>query len=80
MEEMLSLYDYLRRAAGPELGKQVEKEARRRKIPTSTKEVSNTNYTGKVKMYPRYFLDSYFRQDTTSPTTIVYNEPDDLPF
>jgi hypothetical protein len=68
--EYLSLYDYLGRAAGGELGKAVADAASKAKVGFQTKEVSNPRYTGTVMMYPKFFLDEYFKTDQT----------DDLPF
>jgi len=61
MEEMLSLYDYLGKAAGRELGKQVYQSAYVNKIKVTEKQVSNSAYSGKVLMYPKSFLDEYFK-------------------
>ena len=60
MERFLSLFDYLGKAAGPELGKQVEAAARASKIPIQYKQISNTTYTGKINMYPENWLIGYF--------------------
>lgn len=68
--EMLSLYDYLGHAAGGTLGKEVAEAAAKAKVGFTTKEVSNSKYTGTIMMYPKYFLDEYFKVDQT----------DDLPF
>ena len=68
--KMMSLYDFLGRPAGGELGKQVAEAAAQAKVGFETKEVSNPKYTGKVMMYPKSFLDQYFNVDQT----------DDLPF
>ena len=78
MEEFLSLYDYLKRAAGPDLGKEVHKAAKNQRIDIRTKQVSNPQYTGKVNLYPRTFLDRYFGVAPTSGTDILYGEPDNL--
>ena len=80
--EMLSLYDYLKKAAGPELGKEVAKEATRRSVPFSSKEIDNPNYTGKILMYPKDFLDDYFGNSKTAKPEPPRSEPeiDDLPF
>ena len=59
--KMMSLYEYLGRAAGSELGKSVYKAAYLEKIPVETHEVSNPKYTGKVLRYPKNFLDNYFK-------------------
>ncbi len=59
---MLSLYDYLGRAAGPELGKDVFVAAAAKKVNTITKQVSNPVYKGKIVMYPKSFLNEYFNK------------------
>jgi hypothetical protein len=69
---MMSLYDYLGRAAGTELGKQVCDTAVALKETIKEREISNPKYTGKVHLYRREFLDDYFGNR-------VY-EDDDLPF
>ena len=58
---MLSLYDYLGKAAGRELGTQVYKAAFSQKIKVTEKHVSNPAYSGKILMYPKSFLDEYFK-------------------
>ena len=62
MEEMLSLYDYLGKAAGQELGKDVFAVATAKKIVTTIKQVSNPVYKGKIVMYPKSFLNEYFNK------------------
>ena len=59
--EMISLYDYLGRAAGPDLGKQVAYAAAKAKIKSEIREVSNPKYRGPIMLYPKSFLDLYFR-------------------
>ena len=59
--EMMSLYDYLGRAAGPELGQQVARAAAKANVRGSMREVHNPKYSGPVMLYPRAFLDLYFR-------------------
>lgn len=68
--QMLSLYDYLGKAAGKDLGNQVYKAASAQKVKVTEKQVSNPVYKGKVLMYPKSFLDSYFQVE----------QVDDLPF
>ena len=58
---MVSLYDYLGRAAGSELGKQVATAAAKAGVRGETRQVSNPVYTGPVMLYPRSFLDLYFK-------------------
>ena len=59
--EMVSLYDYLGRAAGPDLGKQVATAAAKAGVKSEIREVSNIKYTGPIMLYPRSFLDLYFK-------------------
>jgi hypothetical protein len=61
MEEILSLYDYLGKAAGKELGAAVNNFAKINKIPVTMKEVNTPKYKGKIMMYPKSFLDEYFK-------------------
>jgi hypothetical protein len=69
-KEMLSLYDYLGYAAGDRLGKDVAKKAAEQKVIYAVKYVENPKYKGDIMMYPKSFLDSYFKLDVN----------DDLPF
>lgn len=59
-EQMMSLYDYLGKAAGPELGTAVWQAAKKAKIKADGKEVSTKTYSGRIIMYPKSFLDEYF--------------------
>ena len=67
---MLSLYDYLGKPAGKELGGNVFKAASSQKVPYSIREVTNPKYKGKVMLYPKWFLNEYFK----------VSQVDDLPF
>lgn len=58
---MLSLYDYLGRAAGSALGNKVNNYAQIRKQPFETRYISNSAYTGNVFLYTKEFLDEYFK-------------------
>jgi hypothetical protein len=59
-EKMLSLYDYLGRAAGSVLGKQVATCATKKKVKHETRFVTNPKYTGEIMLYPETFLKFYF--------------------
>ena len=59
--DYLSLYDYLGRAAGQQLGEEVNNVAKKQGVEMMTKDVSNYSYTGKAHMYPVEFLDEYFK-------------------
>ena len=60
---LMSLYDYLGRAAGIKLGREVNENAQRRSIPINTRQVSNPKYEGTVLLYPKWFLDEYFGKE-----------------
>ena len=59
--EKISLFDYLGRKAGPELGLKVATAAGKAGVMTETRDISNPSYKGTVKLYPKAFLDLYFR-------------------
>ena len=59
--EMISLYDYLGRGAGPDLGKQVATAAAKAGVKSEIREVSNIKYTGPIMLYPKSFLELYFK-------------------
>tara|TARA_R100000951_G_scaffold81680_1_gene69319 strand:+ start:661 stop:873 length:213 start_codon:yes stop_codon:yes gene_type:complete len=58
---MISLYDYLGKAAGKELGNKVNTYARLRKQPFKQRYVENPVYKGRVFLYTKEFLDEYFK-------------------
>jgi hypothetical protein len=74
-EQYQSLFDYLGRPAGTDLGKQVFTESRKQNIKVQYREVKTKNYEGKVMVYPSSFLENYFNPQPTQP-----NVSDDLPF
>lgn len=83
--EYLSLYDYLGKPAGKELGGQVAQAAYQGGIKPQEREISNPRYTGNVHLYPKDFLDFYFREPESIhkedlPGQINYDIDDDLPF
>lgn len=61
-ETFLSLYDYLGKAAGPELGKKVAAAATKARLKLQTRAVSNPSYAGFVYLYPKDFLDGFFAE------------------
>ena len=82
----LSLYEYLGKPAGNDLGKEVAAAAIKANIKIQTREISNPKYTGKVHLYPKDFLEFYFREpqsihmeDLPGELNRVIDE-DDLPF
>jgi hypothetical protein len=86
--EYLSLYDYLKRPAGGELGREVAQAASKAGVKLETREVSTPNYTGIVYLYPKDFLDFYFREPDSNLMDELPKghdwtgnlEDDDLPF
>ena len=59
-ENYVSLFDFLGKPAGSDLGKQVATEATVKNIKIQTREVSTKKYTGKIMLYPHEFLMEYF--------------------
>ena len=59
--EMMSLYDYLGHAAGSELGQQVANAAKKAGVKGEVREVRNPVYSGPVMLWPKAFLDLYFK-------------------
>ena len=79
--EYLSLYDYLKKPAGGELGKEVAAAAYKGGIQPQSREISNPKFTGKVLLYPKDFLDFHFREPEVEPTLGDRQDyDDDLPF
>ena len=85
----VSLYEFLGKPAGGDLGKQIYYHARKIGVKVETKEISNSKYSGKVMMYPVGFLTDYFASyplNDEFPTLEEYEnsrgfeDDDDLPF
>ncbi len=70
---LMSLYDYLGKAAGIKLGEEVNKVAQLKNIPARTRNISNLKYSGTVMLYPKWFLDEYFGNTQKE-------DDDELPF
>jgi hypothetical protein len=70
--EMISLYDYLKKPAGRELGKQVAAAASADKIKIDSKQVSNPKYKGSILMYPKTWLDEYFNKTNDEYETLPF--------
>ena len=80
-DEMLSLYDYLGKAAGMELGAAVCKVAVESKEKIEEREVENPKYKGKVHLYRKEFLDLYFQNNKQSEEKeLFFDIPSSLPF
>lgn len=87
--EYLSLYDYLGKPAGGELGKQVAAAAGKAGIEIKSRDIENPRYTGKILLYPKDFLEFYFREPESHQIEDALPkghdwagnlEDDDLPF
>ena len=61
-EKLVSLFEYLGRAAGAELGKQVATAATRAHETMDIRIVNTKTYKGKVMLYREVFLDEYFQK------------------
>ena len=66
---MMSLYDYLGHAAGSELGQKVAQAAAKSQVKHEMREIANPAFKGKVMLYPRAFLDLYFKNGLNEGTT-----------
>jgi len=62
-EQTMSLYEYLGKAAGQELGKEVYKASVLAGVQVTAQEVKTKTYTGTVMVYPRSFLEFYFNNN-----------------
>jgi hypothetical protein len=61
--EMISLFDYLGRKAGPELGLKVATAAGKAGVMTETRKLNHKGWDGNVNLYPKTFLDLYFKNN-----------------
>jgi hypothetical protein len=57
---MISLYDYLGKAAGKELGGKVWQYSLIRGVVSGFRTIENPAYKGIVALYPKEFLDEFF--------------------
>jgi hypothetical protein len=80
-QPFLSLYEFLGKAAGEELGKKVAAAAAKAKLKLETREISNPKYTGKVLLYPKDFLEGFFQEpEPMDSITLGDIQDNDLPF
>lgn len=70
--EMVSLFDYLKKPAGPELGKQVSLAAMNEKIHIESKQISTPKYKGNILMYPKTWLDEYFNKTNNEHQELLF--------
>tara|TARA_B100000768_G_C11168385_1_gene327580 strand:+ start:222 stop:479 length:258 start_codon:yes stop_codon:yes gene_type:complete len=78
----MSLYDYLGRAAGADLGKEVFEAVKKTKefVKVDSKEVDTPYYKGKVLTYPKWYLDAYFDNKQEGEIYVEQDTDDELPF
>ena len=72
---MISLFDYLGRKAGPELGLQVATAAKKAGVKSDIRELNHKGWKGPINLYPKAFLDLYFKgglNDGTKGTLILF--------
>lgn len=74
--EYLSLYDFLGKPAGMELGKKVAIYASKSKIQLETREISNPKFTGRVLLYPKDFLEAFFQEPDPIDSFPLYDTQD----
>ena len=65
----ISLFEYLKKPAGIELGTAVYQAARRARSPIGIRQVKTKKYTGKVILYTQEFLDEYFKKNSSVLTS-----------
>jgi len=66
---MISLYDYLGHAAGPDLGKKVASAAAKSGVKSEIREIKHSGWNGPIMLYPRAFLDLYFKNGLSESTS-----------
>lgn len=79
-ENFISLYDFLGRAAGGELGKEVYAKAKALKQETQIRQIKTRNYDGNIVLYKRSFLSEYFNTPHQSVSYRVDPDDKELPF
>lgn len=58
-----TLYEWLGRAAGDELGLRVSIKAKEVGIKLGSKYIDHKGYKGEVRTYPKDFLEKYFSEE-----------------
>jgi hypothetical protein len=88
MEKYKSLFEFLGRPAGSELGRKVATIAAKDKVMIGNREVNTPSYRGPILLYPESFLNRIFtnkelnvikNNEVKSPPIPIEFE-DDLPF
>jgi hypothetical protein len=79
-ETMISLYDFRGRADYDKKGQIVYDAAKKRGVVCESREIENPKFTGKVLLYPKWFLQEYFYGEDPKDNITQDIENDDLPF
>jgi hypothetical protein len=74
LNKMLSLYDYLGRAAGSKLGLEVAKYAKQQNSKIEIRQVSNPVYSGPINLYTENLLLAFFNNPNYK---VVINEDEE---
>jgi len=69
--EYVSLFEYLGKPAGTELGTQIRKTSLMHGITTQQRVVNRPKYKGNVTLYPKPWLDAWFKLYQPIKTTNV---------
>lgn len=72
---MVSLFQYLLKPAGKELGLRVSETAIKLSIRTGTRSINTPSYTGTVSTYPIPFLNFYFTEIEPQIEVELENKP-----
>ena len=76
--EYVSLFEYLQKPAGRDLGKEVFIYSKEINLPI--RDIENPKYKGKVCLYPREFLKLYFCSENNLGVVEEPKTDDNLPF
>jgi hypothetical protein len=68
--EYISLYDFLGRAAGADLGRAVGLQAYRENIDVVRRTIVTATYQGEVNLYPKEFLKRIITNKTTNANNV----------
>jgi len=77
IEQYKSLFEYRGKPAGPELGKKIYAEAKKRKIKVVSRQVNTKNYKGVILTYPISFLNSIFQYEVKITSVTASDISDD---
>jgi hypothetical protein len=76
----MSLFDFLGKPAGKDLGKEVFDYSKKIRITVKYRDITTPKYTGNICLYPLGFLVSYFNSKNNLNVVVEPKEEDNLPF